>query len=80
MFRIYRGNWQIYAREQGQAEVALRIELDTGLPYLDHFVNPVLADAFQAMAQELLDGLESTAAKPFDSNAVSALVAFKEFA
>jgi ribosome-associated toxin RatA of RatAB toxin-antitoxin module len=60
MFRIYRGHWAVSAGEEGATEVTLEIEVDTGLPYLAQFINPVVGRAFKTFARDLIDGLEQT--------------------
>jgi ribosome-associated toxin RatA of RatAB toxin-antitoxin module len=63
MFRIYRGRWDVSASPGNRCEIALQIELDTGLPYLALHINPVIAGAFTTLAQELLTGIERAVAR-----------------
>ncbi len=57
MFATYGGFWQVTSSGDG-AVVELHLEIDTGMPYLAGFIDPVISNAFKELAHELLYGLE----------------------
>ena len=61
MFACYRGHWQIGASNGAGTEVELALEVETGMPHLGQFIDPVLADAYAEMGRQLLRGVERAA-------------------
>jgi len=55
-FATYNGAWQI-APFGNETQMDLEINVDSGLPHLSKFVNPVLCDAFKAFARQVVDAL-----------------------
>jgi ribosome-associated toxin RatA of RatAB toxin-antitoxin module len=57
MFAVYTGFWQVIS-EGDQTITELHFNLDSGMPYVKRFIDPVIANALKAFAHELLHGLE----------------------
>jgi ribosome-associated toxin RatA of RatAB toxin-antitoxin module len=60
MFATYGGHYQVTSNGDG-AEVELHLDVATGMPFLDAIIDPVISDAFAALAHELLLGVERLA-------------------
>jgi ribosome-associated toxin RatA of RatAB toxin-antitoxin module len=57
IFNIYAGAWQVLTQGNGVI-VELHIRVATGIPYLAEFIDPVIASAFETLAENILRGIE----------------------
>lgn len=63
IFSTYNGFWQVISvGNRAVAEFHLRV--GTGTPYLAEFLDPVIANAFEALACKILLGIERLSLKP----------------
>lgn len=57
IFSTYHGFWQVVS-EGDKAVAQLHLCVGTGIPYLAEFLDPVMANAFEALARKMLQGIE----------------------
>ena len=57
IFSTYHGFWQVVS-EGDKAVAQLQLCVGTGIPYLAEFLDPVMANAFEALARKMLHGIE----------------------
>ena len=52
LFALYKGVWQVTEVSAG-TQLDIEVDIDSGLPHLSRFVNPILVCAFEAFARNL---------------------------